>query len=104
MCGRLESAPGRSAASAAWALIEARKVSVGRIERHQLKHDAVRPAETVLGRILAAPARPIGCDHVIFFDELAGLAIDARDIDHPPTCDRLGESVAAEAREARDRD
>src|SRR5271156_2023021 len=56
--------------------VDARKIGVGRIERHQLAHHAVGPAKAVLRRIFAAATRSIGRDHIVFFEQLAGLAID----------------------------
>src|SRR5271167_2744106 len=44
--------------------IGALQIRVSRIERHQLQHHAVGPAKAVMSRILAAPARLVGCDHV----------------------------------------
>ena len=58
--------------NAARTKVGVRQIGVGRIERHQLQHHAIGPAKAVLGRILAAPARLVGCDHVVFFHQFAG--------------------------------
>jgi hypothetical protein len=56
--------PALTAVSGGTTKIGAFKIDVGRMERHQLQHHAVGPAKAVLGWILAAPARSVGCDHV----------------------------------------
>src|SRR5437763_1515511 len=56
---------------------------LSRIERGQSSHHPIRPAESILRRILAAAAPTSRVDHVVLFHELAGLAIQVIDACHP---------------------
>src|ERR1700723_1635876 len=56
---------------------------IGRIQRHELAHHAIGPAEAVLVRIFAAAALSSGGDDIIFLDQFPALAVYAIDTEHP---------------------
>src|ERR1700735_978378 len=61
------------------------------IQRHELAHHPVGPAEAVLIWILTAAARATGGDDIVFLHQLAVLAVHAIDSDHPATGNGLGQ-------------
>src|ERR1700739_573672 len=86
------------------ALVDAQVAGAGGVERQKLACHPVGPAETILQRILAAAAGSLGIEHVILLEQLAALAVGARDVHRPATCDLLGERPVRVRVESGDRD
>src|ERR1700741_2017870 len=63
-------------------LIGAGHGGIRRVQHHEVTHNAVGPAKAILCRILPAPARAVGGDHIVLLDQLAVASVDARDVQH----------------------